>query len=175
MVDELLLLLAHIMAAGNNKAGRAATKRTKLALPFERKKELRRMSIKINTAKYRAKGGKELKNVVKAKANEWYVMNTVIVSIVEVLCLPGFYFFVTCLYRYRRLQPKVNSLLKGGILAWRSETSRRITNNKVLLSMVQLMEEEVPRSKLYTIDFTEKKQDDIRGGQNPKCAFFNHI
>ena len=54
----------------------------------------------------------------------------------------------------------MNSLLKSGILAWRSETSRSIVNNKDLLSMVRLMEEEVPRNKLYSINFTENKKDE---------------
>lgn len=50
-------------------------------------------------------------------------------------------------------------MLKGGILAWRSETSLAISNNKGLLSMVKLMEEDVPRSKLYALQLTDKKRD----------------
>jgi len=50
--------------------------------------------------------------------------------------------------------------VKGGILAWRSETSRRIVENKDLLNMVRLMETEVPRSKLFHLQFTEKKQEE---------------
>lgn len=61
---------------------------------------------------------------------------------------------------YCPLQPIVNSLTKGGILAWKSPTSNSIANNKKLLSVVKLMEEEVPRSQLHLINLNEKNQDE---------------
>ena len=54
----------------------------------------------------------------------------------------------------------MNSLLKGGILAWRTETSCSVVKNKDLLHMVQMMETEVPRSKLFHLQFTKKKQEE---------------
>lgn len=50
-------------------------------------------------------------------------------------------------------------MLKGGILAWKNESSLAISNNKDLLSMVQFMEEDVPRSKLYALKLPDKKRD----------------
>ena len=51
-------------------------------------------------------------------------------------------------------------MLTGGILAWRSETSRSIVKNEDLLEMVKLMELGVAREKLYPIRFTGDKQEE---------------
>jgi hypothetical protein len=47
-------------------------------------------------------------------------------------------------------------------LAWRSEHSHDVVNNKGLLNVVRCMEQQVPRSQLYCIKLTDQRKQDER-------------
>jgi hypothetical protein len=56
----------------------------------------------------------------------------------------------------------VNSLLRPGVLAWRSESSKRVVSSEALLWLVRVMETEVLKKNLFSADFCSEKGDDER-------------